>query len=111
MSGSIDDNVPAIGNSVSGPVTIGCGSPPTSRYGLSNKPAGSDTSERLPYGGAAARLEKNSPVGKSYINAYDDLTAMRPSPCTSHATPMRGEKFHHFLFRPDVPEGNPASPG
>src|SRR5258705_2648837 len=97
MSGSIDANVPATGNSVLGPVTIGCGSPPTSRYGLSNRPAGSVTSVRLPYGGAAARFEKNSPVGKSYIIEYDERTAVRPSPCTSHARPTRGEKSHHFL--------------
>src|SRR5438105_12421572 len=95
MSGSIDANVPAIGKSVSGPVTIGCGSPPTLRYGLSNRPVGSLTSVRLPYGGAAARFEKNSPVGKSYISEYEDRSACRPSPLMSHATQPRGEMFSH----------------
>src|SRR4030095_91105 len=56
-------------------------------------------------------LKKYSPVGKSFINAYDERTAVRPLPLTSHAMPTRGEKFHHFLVKPDVPGGKPGSPG
>jgi hypothetical protein len=41
---------------------------------------------------------------------YDERTAMRPSPLTSHARPRRGEKFSHCLFMPVLP-GNPGSPG
>src|SRR5436189_568022 len=108
MSGSIDEKTPPTGYFVSGPVTIGCGLPPISRYGSSNRPEGSLTTMRLPYGGAPARLEKYSPVGKSYISAYDERTAIRPVPLTSHAIPSRGETFHHFLVKPDVPDGKPG---
>ena len=50
-------------------------------------------------------------VMKSYAIAYDERTASRPSPCTSHAMPPRGDRFHHCLFIPVFALlGNPASP-
>src|SRR6185295_17669413 len=43
--------------------------------------------------------------------AYDERTASRPSPCTSHATPPRGDRFHHCLSIPVFALfGNPLSP-
>src|SRR5678815_110693 len=48
---------------------------------------------------------------KSYASPYDPLTAVRPLPVTSHATPARGDRFHHCVFMPDLPGGNPGSPG
>src|SRR5258705_13670136 len=48
---------------------------------------------------------------KSYANAYDARSAMRPLPFTSHATPARGEKFVHCLLRPVFPDGKPAPAG
>ena len=48
---------------------------------------------------------------KSYAIAYDERTASRPSPCTSHAMPPRGDRFHHCLFIPVLALlGKPASP-
>jgi hypothetical protein len=63
--------------------------------------------ERLPNGGAPALMLWYSPGMKSYPIEYDDRTARRPSPCTSHATPPRGERFPHCVFNPVLPLGNP----
>ena len=68
-------------------------------------------SERLPNGGALALMLWYSPDMKSYAIAYDDRTASRPSPCTSHATPKRGERFPHCLSSPVFAlSGKPSSP-
>src|SRR6266852_5728443 len=42
---------------------------------------------------------------------YDERTASRPLPVTSHATPTRGDTFVHCFFNPVLPFGNPGSPG
>ena len=34
-------------------------------------------------------------------------TLMRPFPNASHATPARGAKFHHFVVKPELPDGKP----
>ena len=75
------------------------------------RPGGSVMSERLPNGGAPALMLWYSPAMKSYPIEYDDRTARRPSPWTSHATPARGARFHHWMFNPVFPSGKPASPG
>ena len=36
---------------------------------------------------------------------------MRPSPLRSQPSPTRGDRFHHCVFSPRLPEGNPGSPG
>src|SRR5438093_13304027 len=36
---------------------------------------------------------------------------MRPFPDTSQATHARGAKFHHFVAKPEFPDGKPGSPG
>src|SRR5687768_8041195 len=48
---------------------------------------------------------------KSYANPYEARTAVRPVPVTFHATPTRGDRFHHCGFIPEFPDGNPGSPG
>src|SRR6266545_812946 len=111
ISGSIVPKEPNATYGVSGPVTMGWGSPPTPLYGSSSKPVGSWMMERLPNGGAPALMLWYSPDMKSYPMEYDERTARRPSPRTSHATPPRGERFHHCLLRPVCPFGNPGSPG
>src|SRR5688500_11934965 len=95
MPGSIVPKLPNGTYGVSGPVTIGCGSPPTERYGSSIRPGGSTSVERLPNGGADEWMLWYSPDMKSYPTAYDERTARRPSPWTSHARPRRGARFHH----------------
>ncbi len=52
-----------------------------------------------------------SPAMKSYPIEYDDRTARRPSPYTSHAKPTRGAMLFHCVFSPVFPDGNPESPG
>src|SRR5258705_12979923 len=42
---------------------------------------------------------------------YDDRTARRPPPVTSHARPTRGDRFPHCFFMPVFPFGKPGSPG
>src|ERR1041384_5646005 len=90
---------------------MGWGSPPRAPQGSSMRPGGSLMSERLPNGGAPALMLWYSPAMKSYPIEYDDRTARRPSPRTSHATPARGDRFHHWMFNPVFPEGEPASSG
>ena len=60
-------------------------------------------SERLPNGGAPALMLWYSPAMKSYPIAYDERTARRPSPCTSHATPARGDEVPPLLVQPGLP--------
>src|SRR5688500_6901 len=98
-------------NCTSRAATIGCGSPPMTLYGSSNPPGGFSSSDRFPHGGDCVLMLWRSAVGKSYATPYDERTAMRPSPVTSQAIPTRGEKFHHCVTRPVLPDGNPGSPG
>src|SRR5688572_2769861 len=111
MLESVAPNAPKGMNCTSRAATIGCGSPPMCPYGLSNPPGGFSISERLPHGGDCVLMLWRSAVGKSYATPYEVRTAIRPSPVTSHATPTRGEKFHHFGTRPVFPPGKPGSPG
>ena len=67
--------------------------------------------QRLPNGGAPALMLWYSPAMKSYPIEYDDRTARRPSPWTSHARPRRGAMLSHCVFNPVFPSGNSASPG
>src|SRR5918996_290380 len=83
MPGSIVPKPPNGTYSVLGPVTIGCGSPPTCPYGSSIRPGGSTILERLPNGGADELMLWYSPDMKSYDMPYEERMASRPSPRTS----------------------------
>src|SRR6476646_5769808 len=109
MSGLIEPNVPAAGKMTFLLAPIGCGLLPL--YGSSIRPTGSCTMVRFPKGGDEACVNHVSPGGVSYANAYEDRTAIRPSPNTSQATPTRGETFSHWRLKPERPTGNPESPG
>src|SRR5688572_6800716 len=109
MPGSITRNWAKDGKiaSIVGFSGSGCVCPPgTFRYGSSNDTAFSR--RRLLNGDPVAGLYMNDAVGKSYAIAYEDRTAVRPSPVTSQATPARGERFPHSLV---VPLSTPANPG
>src|SRR5688572_2089169 len=112
MPGSITRNWAKEGKTASivGFSGSGCVCPPgTLRYGSSNGTAFSR--RRLLNGEPVAGLYMNDAVGKSYAIAYEDRSAVRPSPRTSQAAPTRGERLPHFVSVPLSPSGKPGSPG
>ena len=64
----------------------------------------------MEYGADVALYQRYAACMKSYASAYDDRTAVRPSPVTSQAMPARGARFVHCFLRAACP-GEPGSPG